>query len=43
MTGNVIDVCEGREKNYIKELFENIVIPEHRSNVETISMDTSTS
>jgi len=43
LSGYVIDVCEGRDKESTKELLENIVVPEQRNNVETISMDTSTS
>ncbi|MCF6269320.1 MAG: transposase [Melioribacteraceae bacterium] len=39
LTGSVIDVCEGRDKASTKELLESIVVPEHRNNVETISMD----
>jgi transposase len=38
-TGCVIDVCEGRDKDSTKELLENIVAPEYRDEVETISMD----
>lgn len=39
LTGSVIDVCEGRDKASTKALLENIVVPEQRDNVETISMD----
>ena len=39
LTGNVIDICEGRDKESAKELLENIVAPEYRDDVETISMD----
>ena len=38
-TGCVIDICEGRDKESTKELLENLVVPEERNNVETISMD----
>jgi transposase len=39
LTGSVIDICEGRDKESTKELLENIVVPDQRNNVETISMD----
>jgi transposase len=39
LTGCVIDVCEGRDKESTKDLLESIVVLEQRNNVETISMD----